>query len=151
MLVVEEKLDYPQSKNEFERKIYPGQFGKKTEWEQAGLVCLRDPCITSEYHDSGLRQMIPEFRFKQSFIPSSCRDLIPHKFILPLTEKEYLDRALPGVWWRVVDHLAKKMDQEGNKKNRSNLDNRFVEHLSHTTRQIPVTVLAMYHNDTCDV
>jgi len=153
MLMVEERLDYPRSEHEFNQRFYPGQYvpGQRGWGKNNGPAPLRDPCLTSEYQESGLSEMVPPFIFKQSFIPRSCHDVIPHKFILPLSEKEFLDRGLPGVWWRVLDNLAIIASQPIDNKNRSNLQHRCVQHLSHITRQVPVTVLAMYPNGTCDL
>ena len=80
-----------------------------------GVAPLREPCLSSEYAESGLGELVPKRPFKQSFIPTFCDDIIPHKYarkpkslqkllksclkaacseVLPLSEKEFLDRLL---------------------------------------------------------
>ena len=51
-------------------KTWPGDRGLK----------LREPCLSSEYQDSGLGEILPRVPFIQGFIPTFCTDVIPHRF-----------------------------------------------------------------------
>ncbi|CAE8611513.1 unnamed protein product [Polarella glacialis] len=157
MLVVEEPFLYPLNEEEFRRRFCIGSFDKSKgkslggkEWfstDKLGAP-LREPCLSSEYSQSGLADIVPKVPFKQSFIPSFCEDIMPHRYVLPLSEKEHLDRNLPGFFPRIVENLVKNGKQEFFA---SSARKPIVSHLTHVNRQVLVAVLASYADGTCDV
>ncbi|CAE7447491.1 MKK1 [Symbiodinium natans] len=157
MLVVEEPFQYPKDPSDFRKQFCVGDFAKnKKEWPAPG-VPLREPCLSSEYAESGLGDLVPKRPFKQSFIPTFCDDIIPHKYVMPLTEKEFLDKHKPGYFGRIMDDMAKRSgsDLRDQLPYRSGPNKPIVSHLTHMNRHVPVTVLAMYADNgngtTCDV
>ncbi|CAE8604779.1 unnamed protein product [Polarella glacialis] len=157
MLVVEEPFLYPLNEEEFRRRFCIGSFDKSKgkslggkEWFSADKLGapLREPCLSSEYSQSGLADIVPKVPFKQSFIPSFCEDIMPHRYVLPLSEKEHLDRNLPGFFPRIVENLVKNGKQEFFA---SSARKPIVSHLTHVNRQVLVAVLASYADGTYDV
>ncbi|CAK0829627.1 unnamed protein product [Prorocentrum cordatum] len=153
LLVCEEPLQYPKDALEFRRRFCLGQFDPKAKhWPDKNRgATLRAPCLSSEYADSGLGEVTPKHPFMQAFIPKSCTDMIPHKFVLPLTEKEFVDKSLPGCYTRILQDLVTHSGLQSKSGHRSGYTKPVVDHLSHIYRQIPATVLAMYADDTCDL
>eukprot|EP00931_Biecheleriopsis_adriatica_P040925 TRINITY_DN23439_c0_g1_i1.p1 TRINITY_DN23439_c0_g1~~TRINITY_DN23439_c0_g1_i1.p1 ORF type:complete len:3484 (+),score=873.59 TRINITY_DN23439_c0_g1_i1:112-10563(+) len=157
MLIVEEPFLYPKNPGDFRKQFCVGEFdpnlGRRAEEYSGSGLPLREPCLSSEYGESGLGELVPKQPFKQSFIPTFCDDIIPHKFVLPLSEKEFLERHKPGYWGRVMDDLAKNARSQGSRLPYISGPNRpVVEHLSHNNRHVPVTILATYAADnTCDI
>jgi hypothetical protein len=153
MLIVEEPFLYPESAAEFRKRFCVGTFENTKDWQtddkghQRG-VTLREPALSSEYQESGLGNLIPKEPFKQSFMPSFCNDVIPHKFVLPLSEKQFVDQHLPGYYHKIMDDLVE--NHKSSQKGRAVL-RPVVQYLTHNCRQIPVTLLAMYADGTCDV
>jgi len=131
----------------------PKRFIKKP-WK--GLECpLREPCLSSEYADSGLEDCMPDHPFNQSIIPNYCEDIIPHKYVMPLTEQKFRAKRLPGVYWRVMDSLVPKDGRDG-RRNISpagtvTAKNRVVTTMTHVVKHVPMTLLAVYPDETCDV
>jgi hypothetical protein len=159
MLVAEEPCFYPESSSEFSKRFCQGVFDPKKaqgkSWadddKDSRGVPLREPCLSSEYQESGLGSLVPKRPFKQSFLPSFCTDIIPYKFVLPMSEKQFLDQHLPGYYHKIMDDLVKHQDPKASRGQRGSGANKVVTHLSHLSRQVPVTLLAMYADGTCDV
>jgi len=128
----------------------PGEFSKEAS-QKASVwnAPLRDPALSHEYAFSRLDKLENPPAFKQKFIPTHCDDMIPHKYVLPQSEQEFIMQARPGVFWRIVDGLAAKA--EGPPTAVSKHAPVVVKELSHLVRNMPVTVLAVYANGKCDV
>jgi len=153
MLIVEEPFNYPKDASEFRKQFCVGEYSaKKKEWPHPGAP-LRDPCLSSEYADSGLGELVPKRPFKQSFIPTFCDDIMPHKYVLPLSEKEFVDKHKAGFWTRIMDDFAKGVARGEARElpYRSGPNKPVVSHLTHMNRHVPVTLLAMYADGTCDL
>lgn len=153
LLLCEEPVQYPKDALEFRKRFCLGQFDPKaSRWPDKNRGApLRAPCLSSEYAESGLGEVNPKHPFVQAFIPKSCTDMIPHKFALPLTEKEFIDKSLPGCYTRIVQDLITHPELQGKHGHRSGYTRPVVDHLSHMYRQIPVSILATYADDTCDL
>lgn len=153
MLIVEEPFLYPKDASEFRKQFCVGEYSaKKKDWPHPGAP-LREPCLSSEYADSGLGELVPKRPFKQSFIPTFCDDIMPHKYVLPLSEKEFTDKHKPGFWTRIMDDFAKGVarGEQRDLPYRSGPNKPIVSHLTHMNRHVPVTLLAMYSDGTCDL
>ena len=104
---------------------------------------------------SGLDKLTPPYPFKQRYLSSSHEDMVPHKFVLPSTEAEFLSSVKPGTYWRILDNMVVEKQQELQKtpspEQEQGLKPPIVEKLSHLIRHIPVTVLAVFPDQTCDV
>jgi len=163
LLVVEEPLMYPESANEARRRFSQSGYKKESkDWPKvkgsvpgqeprARGAALRDPCLSSEYAASELEHMTPKVPFKQSVIPNYCTDIIPHKYVLPLSEQQFRTEMRPGLWPLILDDLATTRRLENVKVTRVVPQKIIVTHLSHATRKIPVTLLATYPDGTADV
>jgi len=155
MLVVEEPFLYPKDAADFRKQFCVGDYVKGKKDGQAWRVELREPCLSSEYAESGLGELVPKRPFKQSFIPTFCDDIIPHKYVMPLSEKEFLDKHKPGFFNRILDDMASKASSDHTLPYRSGPNKPVVSHLEHMNRHVPVTILAMYADSgngaTCDV
>jgi hypothetical protein len=162
MLMVEEPLTYPSTELEYRTRFFNGKWDRKHANDAAanrdhpdawpdGYVELRQPCLSSEYALSGLVDVVPRVPFKQSFIPKFCGDVLPHKFVLPPTEKEFIERNLPGFFPKIVDDFVARKGDNKNKQSRRGPAMNVVERLTTFSHKIPVVVLAMYSDGTCDV
>jgi len=152
MLRVEEPLVYPKEEVEFRRRFIPGVFEARK--QQAGWVApLRDPSLSHEYAASKLDKLDPPPPFKQKYLPTHSDDIIPHKYVLPQSEQDFMKEARPGVYWRIVEHLAaQEVQRQGQNKNPPDQHTpAVVTELSHLMRHAPSIVLAVYANGTCDV
>ncbi|CAL1153084.1 unnamed protein product [Cladocopium goreaui] len=146
-------FSYPKDASEFRKQFCVGEFSaKKKEWGAPGAP-LREPCLSSEYADSGLGELVPKRPFKQSFIPTFCDDIMPHKYVLPLSEKDFVDQHKSGFWTRIMDDFAKGVARGEHRDlpYRSGPNKPVVSHLTHMNRHVPVTVLAVYADGTCDL
>lgn len=116
---------------------------------------LRHPALSSEYADSELSHLHPPEPFRPSVIPGRCTDILPHRYVLPLLEEEFVRRQLPGIWPLVLDDLAQtaQVSRGGRPKStaQSRTDRTVVSHLKYVARPVPVTVLATYRDGSCDV
>jgi len=157
MLKVEEPLSYPANDVEFRRRCLPGEFDKNSS-KKAGMAWtapLRDPSMSHEYKQSGLEKLEKPPGFKQRYLPNNCEDVIPYKYVLPMTEADFIRNSRPGVFWRILeDYVLAEGGSEARKAPATPKDKYppvIVERLSHLQRQIPVTVLAVYADGSCDV
>eukprot|EP00928_Gymnodinium_smaydae_P067959 TRINITY_DN5099_c0_g1_i1.p1 TRINITY_DN5099_c0_g1~~TRINITY_DN5099_c0_g1_i1.p1 ORF type:complete len:3333 (+),score=742.01 TRINITY_DN5099_c0_g1_i1:194-10192(+) len=159
-LMVEEILTYPPNKEEFRRRFHQGNWDSKTAaeaaqngglWPSGGRVPLRQPCLSSEYAMSGFADLPRKLPFRQGFIPNFCNDIVPHQFVLPLTEKQFLDKSLPGNFAKIVDDLVENPPKDIQNGRNSGAPKHVVTHLSSVTKKISVTLLATYADGTCDV
>ena len=151
MVTCEEQIAYPIDKDEFRQRLCTAvknaEFkGKKDEWHNTHTCPLRDPATSAEFATSGLGEVMnPKVRFTQSSIPRYCRDIIPHKFVVPLTEQQFLAERRPGVFHRIVEDLATNITGErGHGAFGSDMQHgaalprkRMVEKLTHLNRQVP--------------
>eukprot|EP00435_Cladocopium_sp_Y103_P053038 s2501_g16.t2 len=89
----------------------------------------------------------------ESFIPTFCDDIMPYKYVLPLSEKDFMDRHKAGFWTRIMDDFAKGVARGEHRDlpYRSGPNKPVVSHLTHMNRHVPVTVLAVYADGTCDL
>jgi len=157
LMVIEEPLLYPVSKGEFRSRFVQTNGGKfdanRKDWPkpQRGAE-LRDPCLSSEYARSGLGELNPKVPFRQSVIPNYCTDIIPHKYVLPLSEQQFRADRRPGVWPLILDDLAEeKIAAKAGGPSRVIGARSVVTHLTHVKRQVPVVLLATYPDGTADV
>jgi len=166
MMSVSEPLIYPDSDKDFRRRFCPGTWKTPGHagdpWEKRGCL-LRQPCLSSEYHESGLGDLVPKEPFTQSFIPAFCKNIIPHKFVVPITEKSFLDRRLPGFYPQIMQDLAYYGDGEARTfsgrhqgaaakiATQSGMAKPQCQYLREMNKQVPVTLLCMYADGTCDV
>lgn len=158
VLRVEEPIRYPTSDIEFRRRFLPGVFdvnlAKRT---GAWIAPLRDPSLSHEYYGSGIDKIPNPPAFTQRFLPNNAEDVIPHKYVLPRSELEFNAEARPGVFWRVVEDFAQhhKVVTSTPKAATAGANQMpgpfIVDRLSHLSRAVAVTVLAVYANQTCDV
>eukprot|EP00928_Gymnodinium_smaydae_P067961 TRINITY_DN5099_c0_g2_i2.p1 TRINITY_DN5099_c0_g2~~TRINITY_DN5099_c0_g2_i2.p1 ORF type:complete len:3332 (+),score=752.58 TRINITY_DN5099_c0_g2_i2:2916-12911(+) len=156
MLVVEEPLLYPANQDEFRKRFIDGKWNEKDAKTAAnnggawpkGRFPLRNPVLSSEYAASGLIDAVPKVPFKQGFIPNFCDDIVPHKFLMPLTEKVFLDQNQPGTFASIMDDLVDNPPKQimGRANSRP-----IVTHLTKINQKISVTLLATYADGTCDV
>jgi len=159
-LKVERPQTYPISKIEYRRRYMSfsapfsdqkrGEERKKKEASRSTYeyeLPLRQPALIHEYINSGLDLMAggysesdKQLRFEQTFIPDFCRDVVPYKYVLPLSERQFILKRLPGIYWRVADQLCK-----------ANKENLLVETLTHLYKNVVATVIAVHNNRTVDV
>lgn len=163
MLMVEETLSttpdkqqkkirfYKKEEGSMEDEVGPNQSKPRKEEKPKypGHVQLREPCLSSEYAESGLGELPMKVPFLPTMIPNFCTDVIPHKYVLPNTEHSFNRESRPGIWWRVVDHLHETWQQPDVRRRSlalgtKNQPKHIVEHLSHLVKNIPVTILAVY-------
>mmetsp|Transcript_18850 Transcript_18850/g.33157 ORF Transcript_18850/g.33157 Transcript_18850/m.33157 type:complete len:3464 (-) Transcript_18850:114-10505(-) len=150
MLKVEEAITYPESEVDFRKRLIPGEYDAKNamDWKAP----LRDPSLSHEYKASGLERLEPAVPFKQRFLPNNANDIIPYKFVMPSTEVDFQKQCKPGVYWRIMERLVEKApapatDADGKPVRKPQV----VDSLEFLTKNIPVTVLAVYADGTCDV
>jgi hypothetical protein len=157
LLPVEEPLLYPRDEVEFRKRLVPGTY-KTNAWEasllgneRAWYAPLRDPYMSHEYEASGLDKLSQGKKVSQRMIPRDCYDTIPHKYVMPRSELDFLQEGRPGVFWRVASKLAENprrvLQDNSNQKGPMVV----VDELSHVVRQVPCTVLAVYSDRTCDL
>jgi hypothetical protein len=143
--MIDEKYD-PKTNKGWSIKLVGGN--KSGAWK-AGL---RDPALSHEFDNSGLAEIVTpkKIPYRPSIIPNYCTDVIPTKFCLPSTEMEFRQRNLPGIWPDVVSEAKGKYkgDPVGPRELVRKLA---VENISKNWRNIPVTLLAMYPDGTCDL
>jgi len=164
MIVCEEVLTYPRDEIEFRRRCFPGSFESRSRKGGGGggrgwSAELRDPWMSHEYVISGLESLDKQHTYKPRNMALNCEDVIPYKFLLPQSEVEFLKQNKPGVFWRVMDDLVEMkgkdvkhdVSKDTPRTPRAKLSQTVVDHLTHTVKQVPVTVLATYANQTCDV
>jgi len=156
MLQVEEPISYPLNEVEYRRRGFSGEFQLARRRGEAWSAPLREPCQSNEYKASGLGELTPPAPFKQRVLSNSHDDLVPHKYVLPMTEADHMSQVKPGTYWRIMDSLVVDKGQELQQKMLNHEvikkhNPQVVEKLSHLTRNIPVTVLAVYPDQTCDV
>merc|ERR1740129_2093213 len=164
MIVCEEMLTYPKDEIEFRRRCFPGSFESRSRKGGGGggrgwSAELRDPWMSHEYVISGLESLDKQHTYKPRNMALNCEDVIPYKFLLPQSEVEFLKQKKPGVFWRVMDDLVEMkgkdvkhdVSKDTPRTPRAKLLQTVVDHLTHTVKQVPVTVLATYANQTCDV
>eukprot|EP00928_Gymnodinium_smaydae_P014043 TRINITY_DN15093_c0_g5_i1.p1 TRINITY_DN15093_c0_g5~~TRINITY_DN15093_c0_g5_i1.p1 ORF type:complete len:3429 (-),score=728.45 TRINITY_DN15093_c0_g5_i1:188-10474(-) len=155
---VEEPINYPKTEQEHRRRFAPDDFQPELASRGAAWVTngepgapLRDPSMSHEFSLSGLDKLPQPPQFKQRYIPSSCEDILPHKYVMPTSEQQFIEEARPGVFWRVVDSLANSKQRAEGAERQQDRNPIIVDRLSHLTRHVPVTVLAVYPNGTCDL
>eukprot|EP00929_Paragymnodinium_shiwhaense_P065225 TRINITY_DN32718_c0_g3_i1.p1 TRINITY_DN32718_c0_g3~~TRINITY_DN32718_c0_g3_i1.p1 ORF type:complete len:3402 (+),score=1051.59 TRINITY_DN32718_c0_g3_i1:472-10206(+) len=157
MLVVEEPMTYPPSEEEYRKRFFAGKWEQEQAEKTKGkgwpgnFTELRVPCLSSEYAESGLGDMVPRHPFKQLFIPSFCSDIVPHKYVLPLSEKQFMDRRLPGYYGKIVDDIVQQGGAPKGRKASTAAPKTVVNRISHINRSVPVTLLAVYADGTCDL
>eukprot|EP00930_Biecheleria_cincta_P021490 TRINITY_DN1591_c0_g1_i1.p1 TRINITY_DN1591_c0_g1~~TRINITY_DN1591_c0_g1_i1.p1 ORF type:complete len:3401 (-),score=659.74 TRINITY_DN1591_c0_g1_i1:53-10255(-) len=156
MIKAEEPISYPQTEAEFRRRAFPGVYDANQRGGAGGAAGsassaeLRDPSLSHEYRASGLEKLDPPVPFKQRYLSDNSEDILPYKFVLPSSEAEFIAQAKPGSFWRIVEELVQKNvaaspgKVEGHKP-------QVVDKLSHVMKHVPVTVLAVYPDGTCDV
>jgi hypothetical protein len=156
MLCVEETLVYPHSQEEFRRSCFPPNFEYEAE-RQTGpwQAPLRDPSMSHEF--AGFEQKATS---RAKYIPMSCEDFVPAKFMLPRSETQHLLEERPGIYWRLVEQVlvdkAQAPAQEGAHADANGrLDAKkaaiVVDKLSHLVKKVPCTLLAVYTNGMCDL
>eukprot|EP00931_Biecheleriopsis_adriatica_P059754 TRINITY_DN35814_c0_g1_i1.p1 TRINITY_DN35814_c0_g1~~TRINITY_DN35814_c0_g1_i1.p1 ORF type:complete len:3403 (-),score=723.69 TRINITY_DN35814_c0_g1_i1:308-10516(-) len=158
MLKAEEPLAYPVNEVEFRRRQIPGEFdanfSKRGSGSSSWTATLRDPSLSHEYKASGLESLENPPPFKQRFMPNNAEDVIPYKFVMPTSEVDFVNQSRPGVFWRIMDDMVSQHLAE---KRQSPADTglpyppKVVDRMSHLMKHIPVTVLAVYPDQTCDV
>jgi len=152
MLVVEEPLMYPRDEQEFRRRFLPGTFDPSAAKRAGKFVAdLRDPSLSHEYAISGLDRLDPPVPFKQKFMPTVCDDIIPYKFVLPMTETDFMRQAWPGQFWRIMEDLIEEKGRAVKEETPRKHPATVVSRLSHVTKKVPISILAVYANATCDV
>mmetsp|Transcript_14093 Transcript_14093/g.26206 ORF Transcript_14093/g.26206 Transcript_14093/m.26206 type:complete len:3581 (+) Transcript_14093:145-10887(+) len=156
LLYTEEPILYPKNEISARRRFVKSYDKKEKDWPKKDRGAeLRDPALSSEWIDSGLAevQATHGIRFKQKVIPNYCgrQDILPHKFLLPLTEQEFQERQCPGVWPMIMNDVVKNPKSSEKQLGPKTHSSTVVDHLSHTSRKIPVHILAMYANGTCDI
>lgn len=157
MIQVEEPISYPLNEVEYRRRAFPGEFQVSRRRGELWSAPLRDPCASNEYKASGLGELVPPVPFKQRFLSNSHDDLAPYKYVLQHSEAEHVALVKPGTYWRIMDSLVVEKSQELQKRmmNTEREEKKHlpqvVEKLSHLTRNVPVTILAVYPDQTCDV
>lgn len=151
-LKVEEPILYPRDENEHRKRYFPGTYDKSLIGRQT-VQKLRDPFMSHEHALSGLERL--EATFKQRNLQGTNDDILPHRFVLPTTEQAHLETAKPGVYWRILNDLAAQARQQqaqGQQQTRAGKPPpQIVGGLSHLVKHVPVTVIAVYANNTCDV
>jgi len=142
ILKVERPQMYPTDQREYRRRFLPGKYSdkEKAASKDSYKVPLRQPSLMHEYKNSGIADLDGAAVFKQTMIPDFCRDVVPYKYVLPLTESAFQKKQLPGVYWRVVDDLCAT--------SKANL---LVEGLTHLHTIIVGTVLAAHNDRTVDM
>jgi len=161
MICTEEPVSYPQTNQEFRVRFCQGSYidGARTwpaEEKDKGSgkdrgAKLREPCLSSEYAASGLGDLVPKVHFKQGVIPNYCTDIMPHKFVMPLTEKQFKQQNKPGIYPIILDALTDEKKVTQHRILPGAAPKTVVTHLTHMSRRIPITLLAMYADGTCDV
>ncbi|CAK9114839.1 unnamed protein product [Durusdinium trenchii] len=155
MLRVEEPLAYPLNEVEYRRRGFPGEFQPGRRRGDFWAAPLREPSVSYEYKASGLDQMDPPYPFKQRYMSNSHDDVVPHKFVLPAAEAEFVSQMKPGSYHRIMDMLVAEKGPELQKQQSGETEKKYstivVDKLSHLIRHIPVTVLAVYPDQSCDV
>eukprot|EP00913_Durusdinium_trenchii_P032575 g30495.t2 len=155
MLRVEEPLAYPLNEVEYRRRGFPGEFQPGRRRGDFWAAPLREPSVSYEYKASGLDQMDPPYPFKQRYMSNSHDDVVPHKFVLPAAEAEFVSQVKPGSYHRIMDMLVAEKGPELQKQQSGETEKKYstivVDKLSHLIRHIPVTVLAVYPDQSCDV
>eukprot|EP00397_Hematodinium_sp_SG-2012_P000048 GEMP01000048.1.p1 GENE.GEMP01000048.1~~GEMP01000048.1.p1 ORF type:complete len:3361 (+),score=619.04 GEMP01000048.1:133-10215(+) len=143
-VLVEQPQMYPANEREYRRRYLLGKFEAKKvgTMPPAYSMPLRDPLLMHEYTASGLKEADPKFKFNQTFIPDYCRDVAPHRFVLPLTEAEFNKKRCPGVYWRLMDEVSKLSKQEKHP---------IVKELTHLVGPIAATVVSMSPDCTVDL
>lgn len=154
MIKAEEPISYPKDETEFRRRCFPGKFDAKNMGKQ-GAVTLRDPFMSHEYTLSGLEK-VHDYRFKmKNFVGNAPDDLLPHKYVLLASEQAHIESSKPGVYWRILNDLAKNRKSQGHDAApagaRGKPPPQVVSTLTHLLKNVPVTVIAVYANNTCDV
>lgn len=159
MLQIEEPLGYPQTKEEFALRSFQGKFDLAHTRRHAlagHFTPLREPLTSQEFEESGLAHAVPKETFnppKRKHLVKS-EDIIPHRFVMPSSELEFRRQAKPGLYWRILEKLVRDSIQTQIEAPADNgIDHKpmVVEELSHIVKQVPVTVLAVYPNRTCDL
>lgn len=153
VLMLEEVATYPGDATDFRKRFCTGQFDAKMAGKVWDRVPLREPCMSNEYTDSGLGDLVPKVQFKSGFIPAFCYDIMPYRFVLPLTEKEHLQRGLPGYFHHIVSDLAKHPPKDHSTMGRYNTGpaKPVVNSLTSVHYHVSVVLLATYADGTADV
>eukprot|EP00929_Paragymnodinium_shiwhaense_P000295 TRINITY_DN100533_c0_g1_i1.p1 TRINITY_DN100533_c0_g1~~TRINITY_DN100533_c0_g1_i1.p1 ORF type:complete len:3625 (-),score=1181.40 TRINITY_DN100533_c0_g1_i1:304-11178(-) len=160
LLRVEEQLLYPKSELEYRHRFFPGKHGEPqfVNGSSPGApwtAPLREPSMSHEWTISGFERLETAPQFKQKYIPTHCDNIVPCKYVLPLSEAQFVEESKAGSWHRVLDEICKTpADQnealkEAQKTGRAPVH--IVEKLSHLNKNVPVTVIAVYANGTCDI
>eukprot|EP00927_Polykrikos_kofoidii_P042711 TRINITY_DN36766_c0_g1_i1.p1 TRINITY_DN36766_c0_g1~~TRINITY_DN36766_c0_g1_i1.p1 ORF type:complete len:3469 (-),score=466.77 TRINITY_DN36766_c0_g1_i1:385-10791(-) len=158
MLCVEEQLHYPSRDFDYRRRCFPGAYGDGRPGV-AWAAPLRDPGMTYEWEMSGLERLEDAPVFKQKTIPMSCEDIIPYKYVCPPSEMQFREENRAGVFWRIIENTLKEgpgSPAGANVPARRPVGDSapqpfVVSQLTHLQKKVPVTVLAVYANGTCDL
>lgn len=151
----EEPLNYPKDELEFRHRCFPGNFDQgKSKRGGTSQTELREPSMSHEYWMSGLKTLENpgRFPFRQKYIPSNADDVIPYKYVLPQNEVEFEKQGKQGTFWRIMDNLVEqkaKTSKEGTPR-AGKYEKMVVEQLTHMKRAVPVSIIAVYANGTCD-
>lgn len=146
VLIVERLPIYPDTRAEFTRNLWPGEYN----WAAGGQPCvlpLREPCTVHEFEHSGLEALREHEEFKEQAGHTWGNNPVPYKFMLPASEVEFHQRRLPGVFRRIVDQLA--VGHAG--QHHAHPRRPVVERLTHVRQPLRCTCLAMYPGRICDV
>uniref|UniRef100_A0A0G4HEV0 C2 domain-containing protein n=1 Tax=Chromera velia CCMP2878 TaxID=1169474 RepID=A0A0G4HEV0_9ALVE len=104
---------------------------------------LRDPATLWEWEAGGVAKA-----FEPKNIPDYCSDVIPHKFVMPVSEQEHDKAALPGIWHRILQQRVGGTEKSDAVRYPPDS---LVTSLTHTREALPCTLLAVYPNMTADV
>ncbi|CEM25930.1 unnamed protein product [Vitrella brassicaformis CCMP3155] len=142
LLMMEEPMRYPQDERAYRRRFLPGTYKENDQqtYARSGQpwpAPLREPATAWEFKASGLELL--GMKLEPHRIPVYCSDVIPHKFVLPASEQEFVLGKFPGVWHRILGDNANL------------IINKAVEQLTHLKKPLPVTVLSVYPDGTADV